>query len=100
MAPDGQVGIDPLLEHGYPELLEPGDLGLGERLVRQVRERRPAPECKRVAKLARGPLWIGPPRLVRQLLEAGQVELGRLDMKRVAGCVRREPAGADLLAQP
>ena len=100
MTPDGQVRIDALLEHGQPELLEPCDLGLRERLVSQVRERRPAPECKRVPKLARGRARVAPPRLIRQPLEAGQVELGRLDLEHVAGCPCSEPPIAELLAQP
>jgi hypothetical protein len=45
-------------------------------------------------------VWIGPPRLIRQLLEAGKVELGRLDMERVARRVCGEPAAAELLTQP
>jgi hypothetical protein len=39
----GQVGLDPRLHGGQALLLEPGDLGVRERLGRQVRERWPTP---------------------------------------------------------
>ena len=39
-----EIRLDPLLERDGAQLLEPRDLGLGERLVEEVRERRPAPE--------------------------------------------------------
>ena len=45
-----EVGVDPLLERGQTELLEPSDLRLGERLVREVGEGRPAPERERVTE--------------------------------------------------
>ena len=54
VAPEREVRLDPLLERDEPELLEPGDLGLGERLVEEVRERRPAPERERLAQRALG----------------------------------------------
>ena len=37
--------VDPLLERGQPQLLEPLDRRAGKRLVREVGERRPAPEA-------------------------------------------------------
>ncbi len=37
MAPEREIGVDPLLERDRAELLEPGDLGLRERLVEEVR---------------------------------------------------------------
>src|SRR5439155_16490339 len=45
----GEVGLDSLLERDGAELLEPGDLGLRERLVRKVGECRTAPQGKGVA---------------------------------------------------
>ena len=43
------LGLEPVLERGQPQLVEPGDLVLEERLEREVGERRPAPERERVA---------------------------------------------------
>ena len=48
MPPGGEIGFDALLERRQPELLEPRDLGLGERLVGQVGERGAAPERERL----------------------------------------------------
>ncbi len=56
-----EIGLDPLLEHDRAELLEPGDLGLRERLVQEVRERGAAPEAERLAErgsAARGSLCV------------------------------------------
>ncbi len=47
VAPEREVGLDPLLERDGAQLLEPGDLGLRERLVEEVGERRAAPERER-----------------------------------------------------
>ena len=39
-----EVGLDSLLEAGQSELVEPRDLDVSERVVRELRERRTAPE--------------------------------------------------------
>ena len=44
VAAAAEVGVDPVLRAGEPELVEAGDLGLRERLVEEVRECRAAPE--------------------------------------------------------
>jgi hypothetical protein len=44
----GEVGVDPRAEAAEAQILEPRDLGLGEALVGDVGERRPAPELERV----------------------------------------------------
>ena len=46
----GEIGIDPVLERREPQLLEPNDLRLGERLPGEVGERGPAPEGERRAQ--------------------------------------------------
>ena len=48
-----EVGLDPKLQCGQPDLLEPGDGRLGELLVGDVRERRAPPQRERVAKACR-----------------------------------------------
>ncbi len=50
MAPEREIGLDALLERDQPELLEAGDVGLCERLVREIRERRAAPQAECLAK--------------------------------------------------
>ena len=44
VAPKGEVGVDPVLDGAQAKLLEPCDLRLGERLVRELRQGRSAPE--------------------------------------------------------
>ena len=78
----GQVGLDARLQRGQPLLLEPRDLGLRERLERQVGERRPAPQARAPRAGPRGVLGLpggqrAPP-VLDQPLEALGVELARL----------------------
>ena len=54
VAPEREIRLDPLLERDGAQLLEPRDLGLGERLVEEVGERRAAPERERLAQRALG----------------------------------------------
>ena len=54
VAAERKIGLDPLLERDRAELLEPRDLGLGERLVEEVGERRAAPERERLAERTLG----------------------------------------------
>ena len=61
-------------------LAQARDLGLRERLVREVGERRAAPERERLAQLARGALGLGVAGLADEALEACRVELVRLDL--------------------
>ena len=53
VAAEGEVGLDPILDRDQPRLLEPGDLVLGERLIGEVGERRPAPERERLIEARR-----------------------------------------------
>ena len=85
-----ELGLEPLLERGEPQLLEPPDRRLRERLVRDVGERGAAPEAESVLQQADGGLGLGPVErlrgLVRPPLEPVQVEPLRLD---VEGVTRR-----------
>ena len=47
---EGELGLCALLLEREPELLQPTDLALCERLVRKLRQRLAAPERKRVAQ--------------------------------------------------
>ena len=44
-----EVSVDPVLERGQAQLLEPRDLRVREGLRRQIRERRPSPQRERRA---------------------------------------------------
>ena len=83
MTAQGKVDLDPLLERRQAKLLEAGDLGSGERLVGEVRERRPPPEGEGLPQGGRGRLSpagdLRFPRLLDQPLEAVEIELARLE---------------------
>ena len=51
----GEVELDPLLDTREAKLLQAGDLGLGEALVGEVRERFSAPQRERLAPASRRP---------------------------------------------
>ena len=84
VAAERQVGVDALLQRRGVALLEPGDLGLRERLVRDVGQSRPAPQRERLAQprggvggsLARERLAA----LVHEPLETLHVELAVLHL--------------------
>ena len=92
VAAERQVGVDALLQRRGVPLLEPGDLGLRERLVGNVGQRRPAPQRERLAQprggvggsLARERLAT----LVREPLETIHVELAVLHLEHVAAAPR------------
>ena len=84
MTARGELGVDPLLERGQPQLLQPHDLRLGERLIREVRERRPAPQRQRLAQHLRRALRIRAAGLRDKPLEPREVELGRIDPQHIA----------------
>ena len=50
VAPECEVGVDAELDRTEPDLLEPRDRWPGELLVREVRERRAAPQRQRFAE--------------------------------------------------
>jgi hypothetical protein len=52
MSPIGEVHVDGLLERVQAQLLEPQDLARRERLVRDVGQRRPAPQPERPTRRA------------------------------------------------
>ncbi len=48
-----EVGLDPLLERRQPQILQPPGLDPRERLLAELRQRRPAPQAERLAQQAR-----------------------------------------------
>ena len=83
------LGLDAILERRQPELVEPRDLPLEEALVREVGERRSAPQRQRVAEGGRALGGRKRPRIVDEPLEAAGVDHARLRAERI-------PAGARL----
>src|ERR671928_222043 len=72
--PEREVGLDPVLQGREAQLLEPPDLVLREWLVGEVRERRPAPERKRLREPRRRGGRLLVPRLLDKRLEARGVQ--------------------------
>ena len=92
MPAEGEIGLDPALERGQAQLLEPLDRRLRERLVGEVGERWPAPESEGLTQcLGRRGGLPGAERALARLderLERVQVELARLDAEQVAVSAR------------
>ena len=81
----GEVGLDPRAEAAEAQIVEPRDLGLGEALVGDVGQRRPAPELERVPQRRRRL-----PRLAaRELLAPAPQSAAR------SGRRRARPAGVE-----
>jgi hypothetical protein len=99
VAAAGELGVEPLLVRGEPQLVQPGDLGLSERLVRQVGERRPPPQIESVAQQLRRRRGSCAAGLGDELLEALEVELTRLEAQDVAGRARDDHTRSELPAQ-
>ena len=97
VAAERELGVDPPLDRGEPDLLEPLDRGPRERLVREIGERRAAPEPERLAQQLRGLLPASPRSSLRGTLATGaRNDAGRAAPGRSEGCSRargsRSPA--------
>jgi hypothetical protein len=94
VAAELEVGVDPRLDRGHAQLLEPGDLRLRERLVREVRQRPAAPQRQGVAqvqgRLLRRAAVERPAALREVAFEAVAIELARRDAERVAVAPREQ----------
>ena len=98
-----EVGLEAVLQRDEAKLLEPGDLVAGERLEREVPERRAAPQAERpaedVGRLARVIRGEQAAALLEQALEHAGVETVVLETQHVARWLRLEHARAEGLAQ-
>ena len=99
LAAELEVGVDSVFEHGGTELLEVADLLEREGVVLEVGERRATPQLEGLPEHRR-------PRLRRQLtglryqpLEAGKIELVRIDADGVSRWLRLQAVRAEHLAQ-
>ena len=94
VASEGEVCVDPGLERRQSELLQTGDLGLGESLEGEVRKCRSPPECERIPERQRSGFWLTarelPPTLLQQSLEAPYVERVRRNTQHVTRGVREQ----------
>jgi hypothetical protein len=81
MTAGGEIGLDPLFEARQTQLLEAGDLVLGEGFVRELGKRGAAPEGERLLQLPLG----------HERLDAFEIELARPDVELVPGRAREEP---------
>ena len=86
-----EVGVDAPLEGSEPQLLDPPDRRLRERLVGEVGERRPSPERERFAQPLRDDRGRRSVGLLDELREMVEVELASLDAEQVARRLGFEP---------
>ena len=95
VAPELEVGVDPLLERGEPELLEAQPRRDPERLTVELRERRAAPQRECLVEQGR-PLTHVPrrARFVAQRGEAVEVERAVLDGEHITGRPRCQRGAA------
>jgi hypothetical protein len=71
-----ELGVDPVLDDAESELIELGDRRLGELVVLEVGERRPAPELLCLVQELDALSRLGSPGLVRELARPLEVEDG------------------------
>ena len=98
MPTEREVGLDPLLERGEAQLVEPLDGGARERLVGEVGERRPAPQAERLAEELRRRVLVVAARAPSRPRAASRSNRARSsalssDAEQVAGRSRLERLG-------
>ncbi len=98
MAPQRELGLDPLLEGGQPLLFQPRSIGAGER-VAQLGQRRSTPQGQPFPEQSGGLGVLLRARRRHQPLEAMEVELTVADPDEVAGGLRQDQIPAERLAQ-
>ena len=87
VGPHGEADVEPSFRRHQPQLVQPRRLGGGERLVRELDQRRTAPQAQRLVQDLRLPPWpvlfdsgcVG-----EQPLEHARVDLLRLHRQQVA----------------
>ena len=100
VAPQLQVGVDPLLERHEPELLEPSDLRLRELLERELGERGAAPEVERAPEQRAPLLGARSAGVAKHELEAASVDASGVDAQDVARRTRLQDVRPELATQP
>ena len=97
MPSECEIGIDPILECSRAELVEVRG-GAGDRLSREVGQRRAAPESQRIGETLRGNGRFGAARVVDEPEKAVEVELTVGDTEQISRGPCDEPL-AELPAQ-
>ena len=104
VAAAGELGVVAKLERAEPQLLEALGLGRAPDLLRQVGERRPAPDRERLAQVVGRVVGAASlesrPAAIEGALEAVEVELVLADDDPVAAAGRLDPLGPERAAQP
>ena len=94
VAAEVQVGVDPVLERGQAQVVEPAALDLRERRGRELRQRVPSPEAYCFADRRCGALGIAcrerGAALLDEPFEAEEIDVVGLDLEHVAGSPRHE----------
>ena len=98
VAPQRELGLDPLLERRQPLLFQPRSLGAGEG-VAQLGQRRSTPQGQPFPEQPGGLGGLLRARRRHQPLEAMEVELTVADPDEVAGGLRQDQIPAERLAQ-
>ena len=100
---DRKIGIDAILQRLEALLLQPRDRPLREAVIRELRQRRTAPQRQRCAQpLTRSARITGPQRaatLSDQRLKALDVDLAAIGRKRIPACARHHHTITQRLAQ-
>ncbi len=100
VAAEPELGLDPVLGRREPQLVEPRDLALDERVVAEIRERLPTPERQRLLQELGGLAVRAPAERCRSFhgepLEALGVQLVGLDPQAVGAALGRQAVGDDL----
>ena len=81
------------------ELLEPGSLPPGERLVREIGERRPSPQRESLTQTSTRCRWLQLPGLLHKTLEAPQVELVVAHSESVPRSLRHDSVSPEQFSQ-
>jgi hypothetical protein len=95
-----QQGVDPLLDDGLPQLVEPLELDRQRRLVRKVCERGATPQSERLAELRAALLCRKRSSFCDETLEAAQVDRIGISTEHVSPRLGDNNVLAEALAQP
>ena len=100
MAAGRQIGIDPILQRREPQLLQPGDLALRERLAPQIGQRLPPPQRQRITQPGRAiPGIPARTRPLDQQLKPRHIDLIRRRAQQIPRRPRPDPLSPQQLAQ-
>ena len=93
VAAEPELELDPLADHGEPEILEPRDLRPSEVLERKFLQRRPSPEPECFTQqFDRALRVVLRTRLGDERLEAVAIELPRFESEQITGRPRQDQA--------